>query len=798
MAGRSDGAAREDLEPLLREHRKGWEALRDACHRCATLGADHPEAPAAEERAAALFDARISASSHILFEALRRGISVPQLEARLSTEPDLPPLDPSSALVAAMPGGPGGPEVKSWTAAAKAGRPAAMYMMAAVLEVLPGDHGGDARIQALLERAAAAGHGPSMRTLGLERIRTGGDGAAAGEALLLDAARKGNAGSGFLLFETTWRPDAPPQRRAAAMEALRLAAEAGHAEARLALGHAHATGERDLPRDHARAKEWLALAAEDHCLLAREWLDRFGDVAPDRYGDAMYLARWTPDELPPAGSTGRIGFALSLGFLALLVGATLAGNSLGAWLLFAFVAVLMHEFGHYWVGRRVGIPMVLFSFGIGPVVRSFVVKEGTFPMRVDVRLLPLMGSVTPYSLPRRVWDHLNEKRRCAAAGAPPPPLPRFDEKEEADSVAAFVPRSSRLAMIGGGLLVNLLAAIGCLWVFAQASPVDRLHTAPVAGRVPPGSVAEAAGIREGDRFRSVGGEPVVSFFPVQRRLAPAGKDGKAAPPADPPGSRIEIVVERDGRTETLAWIVPPAPPAGAAAEGWGLLPPVTWRVARVHREGGMLRPGDEILAWGPGRKEKPGPGGHGRFHQHLLRGDPAEGGAPGTLWVDVRRDGGFVPCEVLTVASGEVRVPGVEFERLREPGPPDSLGEVLGEFLDVGRNAVLGLPAALLESILKPSDPARKGWLFEAVAADPWRVLHVFGFLHAFLFFLNLLPIPPLDGFQMLCCAVEMAARRPLPKGGVQAALKVGWVLMAAWLALNAILVLKDLAGSVL
>jgi membrane-associated protease RseP (regulator of RpoE activity) len=75
--------------------------------------------------------------------------------------------------------------------------------------------------------------------------------------------------------------------------------------------------------------------------------------------------------------------------------------------------------------------------------------------------------------------------------------------------------------------------------------------------------------------------------------------------------------------------------------------------------------------------------------------------------------------------------------------------------------------------------------------------LHVFGFLHAFLLFLNLLPIPPLDGFQLLGALVEFATGRRLPEGGMRTALKLGWGLMGVWLLVNAVLIVRDLAGSV-
>jgi membrane-associated protease RseP (regulator of RpoE activity) len=784
-----------DIEPLLREHAERLREVTEAFRRCAAAGLGHAEAGPLEERAARLLDRAVSHAVHVHFETERRGLDPARVNAAFAAISRLPGVDAFLALIAALPGGPGGPEARHWAAAAGTERPAAMYTHALLLEFSSRDAAGSAEARALLDRAAALGHAPSLRLRGMARMQEEGARARRdGEEMLRRAAERGSAGAGFLLAMHLGpgAPDPGPEAAAEAASLLRAAATGGHAEAQLALGTACALGNLGLERDHAEAKRWLALAARAHCAVAADWMERYGDLTPGDYASALWIDRWTPTDLPEPPAMGPLGLALSVGFLALLVVGTLAGNSLVAWLLFGFLAILMHEFGHFWVGRRLGIPTAVFTVGTGPAVRSFTWRGDALPMRIDLRLLPLMGSVLPYMAPRSVWEHRREAERRAAAGEPPPPLPRFDESEEPEPVTHLVPRRHRLAMLGGGLAVNLVAAFLCLFAYERASPVARLRTPPVVGRVPAGTPAEAAGLREGDRIRTVGRVPVGGFFDAQRRLAPAGEEGGAAGPADPPGTRIPIEVQRGVAAMRLEWIVPERPPPGPAAEAWGLLPPETWRVAGVHAENrGTLLPGDEVVSFVAGGATVPAgePGAHGRFHDALFAADG------GTVAVVARRTGRELPLLTATVVTEGGAAPAVRFERLRERGPAAGPGAVLGEIGEIGWRSVAGLPGSILDSLLSKPKAAEKGWLYEAVREDPWRVLHVFGFLHAFLLFLNLLPIPPLDGFQLLCCGLEMLAGRPLPKGGVAKALRVGWAIMAAWLVLNAVLVIRDLAG---
>ena len=52
--------------------------------------------------------------------------------------------------------------------------------------------------------------------------------------------------------------------------------------------------------------------------------------------------------------------------------------------------VFVHEYGHYWVGRRFGIHAEVFSIGFGPEIFGWTDRNGT---RWKVSLIPLGGYV---------------------------------------------------------------------------------------------------------------------------------------------------------------------------------------------------------------------------------------------------------------------------------------------------------------------------------------------------------------------------------------------------------------------
>ena len=85
-----------------------------------------------------------------------------------------------------------------------------------------------------------------------------------------------------------------------------------------------------------------------------------------------------------------------------------AANLILGFLLLITPVVFIHELGHYWVARKAGVIVEVFSVGFGPEIYGWTAKTGT---RWRIAAIPLGGYVkmrgdddaasSPVSLPRQ-------------------------------------------------------------------------------------------------------------------------------------------------------------------------------------------------------------------------------------------------------------------------------------------------------------------------------------------------------------------------------------------------------------
>ena len=167
------------------------------------------------------------------------------------------------------------------------------------------------------------------------------------------------------------------------------------------------------------------------------------------------------------------------------------------WLiLIAFVCALgplvfIHEMGHYLVARWFGVGAETFSIGFGKEVTGWTDKRGT---RWKVGWLPLGGYV------KFIGDE--------DAASTPGELSKLTPEELAVSFH-HKPIWQRFLIVLAGPVSNFLLAIAIFAVFFAAFGVPR--TPPIADEIQPGSAAEAAQIRTGDRILSIGGREIATF-----------------------------------------------------------------------------------------------------------------------------------------------------------------------------------------------------------------------------------------------------------------------------------------------
>ena len=221
------------------------------------------------------------------------------------------------------------------------------------------------------------------------------------------------------------------------------------------------------------------------------------------------------------------------------------------------ILVFVHELGHYWIARRKGVKVEVFSIGFGPELFGWTAKSGT---RWKVSALPLGGYVKMYGDMDATSRPDDEK---FAAMTPEQRAVAFPMK----------PLAARAWIVAGGPLANFLFAflllIG-LFLFEGQTRTPALITGVVEG-----SAAETAGLQVGDRIVSVNGEAIERFEELQRFI----QLNLERP--------IELLVERDGQTLPIAAqprIVEIEDPSGCPM-----------RIARL----GIAAEGQELVEFGP-------------------------------------------------------------------------------------------------------------------------------------------------------------------------------------------------------
>lgn len=181
--------------------------------------------------------------------------------------------------------------------------------------------------------------------------------------------------------------------------------------------------------------------------------------------------------------------------------------------------VVVHELGHFWVARKLGFKVLRFSVGFGKPLLRYVSKH---PDRTEFVLaaLPLGGYV----------KLVDERDGPVTTG------------DLARSYQAKHPWQ-RILMLLAGPGANFVFAIVVLWGLFLATGVARLN--PQVGEVTTGSPAAAAGLRAGDDIRRINGERVSDQVDAQLGLLEAiSGEGRA----------VIDVIGRDGaeRTVTLS------------------------------------------------------------------------------------------------------------------------------------------------------------------------------------------------------------------------------------------------------
>ncbi|SCY37450.1 RIP metalloprotease RseP [Paracoccus tibetensis] len=398
--------------------------------------------------------------------------------------------------------------------------------------------------------------------------------------------------------------------------------------------------------------------------------------------------------------------------------------TLASFILALAVIVTVHEYGHYIVGRWSGIRAEVFSVGFGPRLASRLDRRGT---QWQVAAIPLGGYV------KFLGD---ENAASAGPGRQVDPALRRQTLQGA-------PLWARFATLLAGPVFNFILSIlifgGFAIVQGVAQPEVRVGSISDA---PPGVTNQ---LQPGDRVLAVGGQAVESWGDLGR----AAETLPIAPVQD-------WTVERGGQRLTVqgpdpmpARVTGVAPRSAAASAG--------------------LRAGDVILAI----DEAP----VARFGELRAAVEAAEG-AP--LDLTIWRPGAGERQVTLTPRLSDLPAQGGGFEQrwligitggesyftpqTRRAGPLEALGMGAAQTWNIIWSSLTGLWAMISGQI----GTCNLGGAIsiaestgQAASAGGANFLWWIAVLSAAIGFLNLLPIPVLDGGHLMFYSYEAITGRP-------------------------------------
>lgn len=387
-----------------------------------------------------------------------------------------------------------------------------------------------------------------------------------------------------------------------------------------------------------------------------------------------------------------------------------------AFLVALTIIVFIHEYGHYIIARLSGIHAEVFSIGFGPVLYSRMDRRGT---QWQVAALPLGGFV----------------KFAGDANAASGPANEDGEAPLGRHTMYGAPIWARMATVLAGPFFNFFASIA---IFAALLLYVGKPTEPttVAGL---GPFPEEITLQEGDEILSISG---VALEEVNDYLT-----------ENPPQTRVlPYQVRRNGQVIDVQGPNPSVPIVGA------VLARSAAYDAGIEKEDVLLRlNGQELYAFAT-----------------LKDGVESSDGAPQTLdiWrrgevlsvtlnakrMDIETDEGFITRWRIGIVGGTILEPGTE--RL---GLFEALSKGVEQVWYIIRGSVTGLTAMIAGEISTCNLSGPIGIAETSGAAAAAGIQDFIWFiavLSTAIGFVNLLPIPVLDGGHALLFSIEAITKR--------------------------------------
>ncbi|MBL8270246.1 RIP metalloprotease RseP [Steroidobacter sp.] len=421
--------------------------------------------------------------------------------------------------------------------------------------------------------------------------------------------------------------------------------------------------------------------------------------------------------------------------------------AIAAFIVAIGVLVAVHEFGHYWVARRLGIKVLRFSIGFGKPLWQKVGRDQD-QVEYVIAAIPLGGYV----------KLLDERE----GNVPDADLPRAFNRQ---------PVWKRIAVLLAGPAFNLIFAVFLYWIlFTAGVPALR----PIIGEVAPDSIAARAGLQYEDQIIGVAGKPTETLeaatLGILEDLTDDGTIHMRVRGVD--GNERDLALIAGDRSRELTQ--PEALLPGLGFDLWQ--PKVPAVVATVMADSAAaragLQPGDQIVKF----DEQP----IADFNQlvGLVKPNPGR-----QVTLEIRRNG---ELQSLPVTIGENSAGGrtvgligvtpvnqpIETGRtaqdlftLQKYGVIGSIGQAAVKTWDtsVFTLRIVGRIVTGNVSLKAISGPISIAETTGFAARQGWRIfLSTLALISISLGVLNLLPIPILDGGQIVYQLAELVKGRPV------------------------------------
>ncbi len=216
------------------------------------------------------------------------------------------------------------------------------------------------------------------------------------------------------------------------------------------------------------------------------------------------------------------------------------------------VLVTIHEFGHYWVAKKMGVKVLKFSVGFGkPLWKKTAGPDQT---EYIIAAIPLGGFV----------KMLDEREGDVA---------------EHEKHRAFTQKSvyKRFAIVAAGPLFNFLFAIVTYWLLFM---IGVAGVKPVIGDIAPNSIADKAGLQSEQLIIAINDEPIQSWASARFKLLQQSIDAQSVTVTVDDGSnrsvktldvsQLQILKEQTDFFELIGlstWRPKIAPEIAAVSEG---------------------------------------------------------------------------------------------------------------------------------------------------------------------------------------------------------------------------------------